>query len=87
MLIKKESIFSQNIIGSPNFWQVASGVLSKGKSAIHPPFNRPEVLSPGSDKAKVFAENFSKNYNLDDSRISLPDFLFRTNVKLHNISA
>ena len=39
-----------------------------------------------SDKAKLFAENFSKSSNLDDSGISLPVFLSRTNLKLHNIS-
>ena len=39
-----------------------------------------------SDKAKVFAENFSKNTNLDDSGISLPVFPSRTNLKLYNIS-
>ena len=31
-----------------------------------------EVLSSTSDKAKLFAESFSKNSNLDDSGISLP---------------
>ena len=40
-----------------------------------------------SDKAKLFAENFSKNSNLDDSGISLPSFPSRTNLNLHNISA
>ena len=44
------------------------------------------MLSSASDKAKLFAENFSKNSNLDDSGISLPVFPFRTNLKLHNIS-
>ena len=39
-----------------------------------------------SDKAKLFAENFSKNSNLDDSGISLPVFPSRPNLKLHNIS-
>ena len=38
------------------------------------------------DKAKLFAQNFSKNCNLDDSGISLPVFPSRTNLKLHNIS-
>ena len=38
------------------------------------------------DKAKLFAENFSQNSNLDDSGISLPVFPSRTNLKLHNIS-
>ena len=39
-----------------------------------------------SDKAKLFAENFSLNSNLDDSGVSLPVFPSRTNLKLHNIS-
>ena len=34
------------------------------------------------DKAKLFAENFAKNSNLD---ISLPIFPSRTNLKLHSI--
>ena len=44
------------------------------------------MLSSASDKAKLFAENFSMNSNLDDSGISLPVFPSRTNLKLHNIS-
>ena len=44
------------------------------------------LTSAPSDKAKLFAKNFSKNSNLDDSTISLPVFLSRTNLKLHNIS-
>ena len=44
------------------------------------------MLSSASDKAKLFAENFSKNSNLDDSGITLPAFPSRTNLKLHNIS-
>ena len=44
------------------------------------------MLSSASDKGKLFAENFSKNSNLDDSGISLPVFPSRTNLKLHNIS-
>ena len=44
------------------------------------------MFSSASDKAKSFAENFSKNSNLDDSGISLPLFLSGTNLKLHNIS-
>ena len=81
----KESITSQKL-GSRDFWQIANSVLNKGKSAIPPLFNGPEVLSSASDKAKLFAENFSKNSNLDDSGISLPVFPSRTNLKLHNIS-
>ena len=85
MLIKQESITSKKL-GPLNFWQIANNGLNKGKSAIPPLFNGPEVLPSASDKAKLFAENVSKNSNLDDSGISLPDFLSRTNLKLHNIS-
>ena len=44
------------------------------------------MLSSPSDKAKLIAEKFSKNSDLDDSGISLPVFPSRTNLKLHNIS-
>ena len=81
----KESITSQKL-GSPDFWQITNSVLNKGKSAIPPLFNRPEVLSSASDKAKLFAENISLNSNLDDSGVSLLVFCSRTNLKLHNIS-
>ena len=81
----KESITSQKL-GSLEFQQIASSVLSKGESAISPLFNGLEVLSSASDKAQWFAENFSKNSYLDDSGISLPVFPFKTNLKLCNIS-
>ena len=41
------------------------------------------MLSSASDKAKLFAENFSKNSNLDESGIFLPVFRSRTNLKLY----
>ena len=44
-----------------------------------------EVLSSASDEVKLFAENVSKNSNLDDSGISLPGFPSTTNLKLHII--
>ena len=62
----KESITSQKL-GSHDFWRIANSVLNKGKSATPSLFNSPELLSPASDKAELFAENFSKNSNLDDS--------------------
>ena len=80
----KESITSQEL-GSHD-WRIANSVLNKGKSAIPPLFNGPEVLSSASDKAKLFAENFSLNSNLDESGVSFPVFPSRTNLKLHNIS-
>ena len=82
---RKDSITCQKL-GSRDFWRITNSVLDKGKSAIPPLFNGPEVLSSTSDKAKLFAENCSKNSNLDDSGISLHVFLSRTNLKLDNIS-
>ena len=61
-------------------------VFLKGKSTIPLLFNGPEVLSSASDKVELFAKNFFKNYNLDDSDMSLPVFSSRTNLRLHNIS-
>ena len=69
-----------------DFWRIANSVLNKGKSAIPPLFNGPEVLSSSSDKTKLFAEKFSKSSNLYDSGISLPVFPSRTNLKLYNLS-
>ena len=81
----KEFITSQKL-GSCDFWWIANSVPNKGKSAIPALFNGPEVLSSATDKAKLFAENFSMNYNLDDSGISLLVFPSRNNLKLRNIS-
>ena len=71
---------------SQDFWRIANSVLSKGKSAIPPLFNGPEVLSSASDKAKLFVKRFSENSYLEDSGISLTFFFSGTNLKLHNIS-
>ena len=73
-------------LGSGEFPGNASNVLSKGKSAVPPLFNGQEVLSSASDEAKLFAENFSENSDLDDSGISLHVFSTRAKLKLHNIS-
>ena len=78
----KESITSQTP-GSWDFWGIANSVLNKIKSAISPLFNGLDVLSPASDKVKLFAGNFFQNSNLDDSDISLPAFPSRTNLELH----
>ena len=58
-------------LSSCDFWKTAINVLNKVKSAIPPLFNSPEVLSSASDKAKLFAENLSKNSYLDESGIYL----------------
>ena len=81
----KKSMTSQKL-GCHDFWQIGNSVLKKGKSALPPLFNNPEGFSSVSDKAKLFADNFSKNSNLDYSGISLPVFPAGSNLKLHNIS-
>ena len=43
------------------------------------------MLFSASDKAKLFAENYSKNSNIDDSGNSLPACPSIANLKLHNI--
>ena len=44
-----------------------------------------EVLSSAFDNVKLFAKNFSKNSNLDDSSISLPTFPSKTTLKLYDV--
>ena len=73
-MLLKQSITSQKLAK-----KIANNVLKKSKSAITSLFDGPEVLSSASDKAKLFGKNFSKNSNLDDSGISLPVFISRTN--------
>ena len=85
MLLKQKSPLLPRNLALVTFGKLPI-VFNKVKSAIPPLFNGPGVLSSASDKAKLFAENFSKNSNLDDLVISLPDFPTRTNLKLHNIS-
>ena len=80
----KEHITPQKL-GSWDFRQIANSVLNRGKSALPHLVNGLEMLSSASDKAKLLAENFSKNSNLDNSGILLPVFPSRTNLKLHNI--
>ena len=60
----KNSLLSRNL--ALVTWRIAKSVLNKGKSVIPPLFNSLEVLSSTSEKATLFAENLSKNSNLDD---------------------
>ena len=85
MPIKQEFITSQKL-AFWNFYQIAYSVLKKGKSATPPLFNGPEAVFSAFDQAKLFAKNFSKNSNLDDSVMPLLVFPSRTNLTLHNIS-
>ena len=71
ILIKQESPSLLRNLALPTFGEL--------------PITYPEMMSSASDKAKLLAENFSKNSNLDDSVISIPAFPSRTNLKLYNI--
>ena len=86
MLLKHKNLSLPRNLALQDFWQIANSVLNIGKSTIPPLFNGLGVLSSASDKAKLFAKNFSKNSNLDDPGISLPVFPSRANLKLRNIS-
>ena len=88
---RRASIVGKGFLNLPNLYmllkqkspsRIVNSFVNKGKSVIPPLFNGPEVLSSASDKAKLFAKNFSKNYNLDDSGTSLSVFPSRINVKL-----
>ena len=86
MLIKQKSPSLPRNSALRTFGKLLIVFSQQDKSAIPPLFNGPEVLSSASNKAKLFAKNFSKNSNLDDCGISLPVFPSKTNLKLHNIS-
>ena len=75
----KESITSQKL-GSWDYWRIANSVLNKGKSAIPPLFNGPEVLLKQNYLLKTFPRT-----QILMTLISL--YLFSiSNLKLHNIS-
>ena len=80
MLIKQKSPLLSRHFALVTFGEL---LIVFSTSAVPPLFNGLRVLSSPSDKAQLLAGDFSKNYNLDDSRISLPIFPSRTNLKQH----
>ena len=80
----KECITSEKL-GSWDSRQVVNSILNKDK-CMFPLLNGLEVLSSVSDKAELFAKNFFKNSDLDNTSTSLPVFPSRTNLKQHNVS-
>ena len=65
----KGSITSQKL-GPRDFWQIANKVPNKGKSALPPLFNCPEMLSSASDKANCLLKTFLRTLILM-TRVSL----------------
>ena len=86
MLLKQKSPSLPRNLPLGTFGELLIVFSTKVNLLIPSIFNDPELLSSACDKAKLFAKNFSKNSNIDDSGISLPVFPSRTNLKLHNIS-
>ena len=86
MLIKQKSPSLPRNLALGTFGELPIVFSIKVKSAIPPLLEDLEVLSSASVKAKLFAENFSKSYNLDDSNICLPVVPSKTNLKLHDSS-
>ena len=85
MLIKQKNPSLQRNLALRAFGESLMVFLTK-VNLLYLFFNSLEVLSSPSDKAKLFADNFCKNSNFDDSGISLTVFPSRTNLKSHNIS-
>ena len=82
VMLKQLITIASQRIGSRDFWRICNSVLNRGKSTIPPLFNGPEVLTTSTDKANLFARNFSYNSTLDDSYQLLPDFPSRTEHRL-----
>ena len=61
MLITQKSPLLLKNLALRTFGKLETTVLNKGKSAIPTLFNSPKLFSLASDKAKLFAENVSKN--------------------------
>ena len=86
VLIKQKSPSLSRNLALKTFGKFAKNFLGKGKPAMPHLFNDPEVLPFAPDIEKLFAKNFSKNYNIEDSVIPLAAFPFGSNLKMHNIS-
>ena len=73
MLIKQKSPLLPRNLALVTFGELLI-VFSTKVNLLYLVFNSPEVMSSAFDKAKLFAENFSKNSNVDDAGTSLPVF-------------
>ena len=54
------------------FWRTAKIILRKGKFTIPPLFNAPKARFFSFNKTNRCDENFSNNFDFDDSDIYLP---------------
>ena len=72
-------------LGLGDFWQTAKIILRKGKFTTPSLFNAPKAKLCSSSKTNLCDEDFSNNFNLDDSDIYLPVFPCGNNQKLYII--
>ena len=63
-----------NETGLGDFWRTAKIILRKGEFTLPPVFNAAKARLFSSSKTNWCDENFSNNFNLDDSDIYLPVF-------------
>ena len=68
-------------LGLGDFWRTAKIILRKGKFTLPPVFNAAKTRLFSSSKTNSCDENFSNNFNLDDSDIYLPVFPCGNNWK------
>ena len=68
-------------LGLGDFSQTAKIILRKGKFITPPLFNAPKARLCSSNKTNLCDEDFSNNFNLDDSDIYLPVFPCGNNWK------
>ena len=68
-------------LGLGDFWRTAKIILRKGKFTLPPVFNAAKARLFSSSKTNWCDENFSNNFNLDDSDIYLPVFPCGNNRK------
>ena len=73
-------------LGLSDFWRTAKIILRKGKFTLPPVFNAAKARLFSSSKTNWCDENFSNNFNLDDSDIYLPVFPCGNNRKLYIIA-
>ena len=86
ILIKQKSLSLPRNLTLRNFGKLPVVFSTQVNLCYTSLFNGVEgVLLSASDKANLFAKNFSKYSNLYDSGISLPVFYSRTNLIPHNI--
>ena len=83
MLIKRKILPLSRNLALRTFDKLVNSDLNKDKFPIPVLFDHSKVFPSTSDKAKLPTKNFSKNYNIYDSGVSLPVFPSTTNVKLH----